>query len=335
MQETGERSDYNYVFGVFKSRETELLDESRIESLLKSAGFEEAVPQIPECPFADELRKLKSESGIDSGISREFKEINGFLQLNSPSAELKNLVFIPWDFFNLKVAILSKIKDKQIENLYGPEGNVSIEQLKISTEDMNFSNLPQDIYDALQQAWISYYETDKNTQAFEFTLDREKNLLLTKTALRTDSKELINFFKAVEELKLGELIIRAKEASIGWDLVTEGLKKSSLADNFKDIYPNQPQEWQGYIGSLRDSLLKRILYAFSQKQNISEITLVSKQELNGYLERWKYYPPSIEYAYYFLARKFADLYNIRLILLGKLTGISTKILKKRILNVCV
>jgi len=200
---------------------------------------------------------------------------------------------------------------------------------------MNFSNLPQDIYDALQQAWISYYETDKNTQAFEFTLDREKNLLLTKTALRTDSKELINFFKAVEELKLGELIIRAKEASIGWDLVTEGLKKSSLADNFKDIYPNQPQEWQGYIGSLRDSLLKRILYAFSQKQNISEITLVSKQELNGYLERWKYYPPSIEYAYYFLARKFADLYNIRLILLGKLTGISTKILKKRILNVCV
>ena len=67
----GERSDYNYVFGVFKSRENELLDESRIESLLKSAGFEEAVPQIPESPFAEELRKLKNESGI------ELSEIGG------------------------------------------------------------------------------------------------------------------------------------------------------------------------------------------------------------------------------------------------------------------
>ncbi|NOY08267.1 MAG: hypothetical protein GXP33_05455 [Spirochaetes bacterium] len=335
MQPQNRKSDYNFVFGVFKSRESELLDDYHVENLLRSGSFEEAVTQVPESPFSDELRKSANEKGIDSGISGEFNEISSFLQLNAPSEELKKLVFTPWDFFNLKVSVLSKLREKKIDELYGPEGDVSMEQLLSATEEMNFSWLPQDIYDALQEAWIAYYDADKNTQAFEFALDREKNLLLIKTAADSGSQELLRFFTAAAEIKISELLIRGKTAGIEWDIVSAGLKNYHILNNFKDTYANTPQDWQGFTAGLREGILRRTLNEFSEGKNISEIILKLKHELYRGIEKWRYYSPSIEYAYYFLSRKTADLYNCRLILLGKLNGIPSETLQKRILNVCI
>ena len=329
------KADFNFVYGVFKSREKELIDEAKLASLFSSSSFEDAVTQLPDSPFSQELNRVGGESGIDAGIKLETSIIADFLMLNSPSRELKSLVFLPWDYFNLKVAVLSKLYDKKKDVLFGPEGDLSVEELKGYSEEMDFIMLPNAIYDSLQEAWIAYYEEDKNTQAFEFAVDRQKNLHLLKIAYDTESKELHNLFTSIDEIKIGEILIRAKNADLPWSILKYGLSGFSGISRIEEMYSSMPQEWNSFTVSLRNTPLKRILDDFSGGSDISEAVLREKRALYSLIDNWKYYPPGIEYSYYFLTRKLSDLYNIRMILIGKLKNIDNDILKKRIVNVYI
>ncbi|GEM_PF-3619795 len=329
------KADFNFVYGVFKSRERELIDDAKLASLFSSSSFEEAVAQLPDSPFSHELNRVGGEGGIDAAIKLETSIITDFLTLNSPSRELRSLVFLPWDYFNLKVVILSKLYEKKNDALFGPEGDLSVEDLKGYSEEMDFIMLPSAIYDSLQEAWIAYYEEDKNSQAFEFALDRQKNLHLLKIAFDTESKELLKLFKSIDEIKIGEVLIRGKNANLPWSIVKYALTGFSGISRIEEMYSSVPQEWNGFTASLRETPLKRILNDFSGGVDVSETLLREKRDLYTLIEKWKYYPPGIEYSYYFLTRKLSDLYNIRMILIGKLKNIDNNILKKRIVNVYI
>ncbi len=327
------KADFNFLYGVFKSRERELLDDTKIESLLSAHSLEDAIAGLPESPFSSEVSKNASEDGIDSAIDIETQIIRDFLNLNSPSKELTLLVYLPWDYFNLKVAILSKLREKENDQLFGPEGFISVENLKSYTEEMDFIMLPQDIYDSLQEAWIAYYEEDKNTQAFEFALDRQKNIHLTRIAQESDSQELLSFIKEGIEIKTAELLIRSKRAELPWKIVRWGIKEYPGYLKWEEMYGNDPAEWINYLEGLRDAPFRRILDRFSRNEDIGDIIRDEKDKLGEVLEGWKFKSPSIEYAYYFLSKKLANVYNMRMILLAKLKQLDNELIRKRIINV--
>ncbi len=327
------KADFNFVYGVFKSREREILDDSRVDALVSSHSIEDAVAGLPESPFATEVSKNMSEEGIDSAVNVETRLISDFLELNSPSKELSLLVYLPWDYFNLKVAILSKLKGKEDDTLFGPEGFVSIKDLKSYTEEMDFIMLPQDIYDSLQEAWIAYYEENKNTQAFEFALDRQKNLHLLRVAEETGSKEILNFIRETVDIKVAELLVRSKNASLEWNVVRWGIKEYPGYLRWEEMYNNDSPEWVNYLEGLRDTSFRRILEGFAKGEDIGELLAREKTILGEMVEKWKYNSPSIEYSYYFLTRKLADIYNLRMILLGKLKNLDNELIRKRIINV--
>ena len=326
------KKDYNFISGIFKSRERQFLNSVKIESLLSADSYELMVSQLTDNAFSQEVKKGKNIEYIEAGVQAESNEIVSMLIRYSPSYALTNLIFIPWDIFNLKVAILRQLTDKTPdESLYGPEGSLPIDELKRMAQSMAFESLPSDIYQALQKAWYAYYDCDKNTQAFEIALDRQKHVILLNIA-ENKSPRIFQHIKEMAYVKAAEVLIRGHMAGLSWSIIQYGIADLLDPEKLENMYNISTTEWGGVLSSLSPNRFKSMIQSYIDGRNIHTIVSEKEKEVFIELENWKYLSPSIEYAYYFLSKKQWDIHDYRLILIGKMNQISSDLLKKRMLQ---
>ena len=122
--------DFNFLCGILRSREYQLLPPQKLETLLGLNDYKAVFNQMPELPFSTELHRQPGMEGIEAGFRAELAELKELLAKFSPSEEFSRLVFLPWDFFNLKSAVLQKLRAREAEEFFGPEGEVGIKELK-------------------------------------------------------------------------------------------------------------------------------------------------------------------------------------------------------------
>lgn len=323
-------SDFNFIYGIFKSREKQLLSFTQLEGLLALGSYDEVIAQLPDSPFSHKARQYgQDEAGIEAGVGEEIGEIKAILAQYVSQSSLKSLIFLPWDFFNLKVSVLASINNEPHEELYGPEGEVRLDDLALQQETMAYDFLPQDIYDALQNAWIAYYEEDKNCQAFEIAIDRQKNVVLLRHAVSC-SQEIYKFLRVNTEIKLAELFLRAKKADFPWELVRWGLEGMSGIERLREMYSLPIRDWQERLTPFPIGPFRNLVQRFQENSDIQSLVGEERVENLKRFDSWKYYPPSIEYCYYFLTRKLSQVYTLRLLLLGRLNKLSPEEIRKRI-----
>ncbi len=323
-------TDFNFICGVLRSRERHLLDYATLDGLVGLDTYAEIVAQLPETRFASAVRRFgESSEAIDAGVLEEITEIRHLLSTYVTNEALARLVFLPWDMHNLKITVMSGLTGKSSEALRGPEGQLRIEELSEHQAESDYEYLPQDIYEALQAALVAYFQEDRDTQAFEFALDRQKDLLLLGVA-RGCSPEIMSYVVARTELKLAELVLRAKRAELSWALVRWGIRELENGLRLEEFYDLPLERWEDHLSVFERGPFRSLLAKCAAETDLTELVSLEKQEALKVFEAWKYYPPSVEYCYYYLSRKLAEVYSLRLILLGKLNRLPDQELSKRI-----
>ncbi len=284
---------------------------------------------MPEGVFGAKVRGNTGAQGIEEGYAAEMSEISDLLARFSPSADFTRLAYLPWDFHNLKAAVLRKLDGRGGEELFGPEGEVSVSRLSAMAESKEFGDLPPMLFDALQQAWIAYYDEEKDTQVFELSLDRQMDLSMEKTA-RSLSSAIGGHRETVSDLTAADVFFRAYFARFPWKSVSWSFAGHPDLARLKELYHLKVEDWGGRITSLSRGTLSRLFLAVRSLGDASAAVERGKRDRLRSMTDWRYKPPSVEYAYYFLARKLSDLYNLRLVLLCALNGVPQAEVKGRI-----
>jgi hypothetical protein len=63
MSGQGKVPDFNFLSGIFRSREASLLSAPRLEGLVAARDFTDALGQLPDGPFTVEARKEHGTAG--------------------------------------------------------------------------------------------------------------------------------------------------------------------------------------------------------------------------------------------------------------------------------
>jgi len=71
----GKVPDFNFICGIFRSREPVLLSAARLDGLVAARDFAEALAQLPEGRFAVEARKDPEASSIETGFRAAVAEL--------------------------------------------------------------------------------------------------------------------------------------------------------------------------------------------------------------------------------------------------------------------
>ncbi len=225
------------------------MDRPRLDSMTEAASFSDAVSRMPEGVFSAKVRGNTGAQGIEEGYAAEMSEISNLLARFSPNADFTRLAFLPWDFHNLKAAVLRSLDGRGGEELFGPEGEVIASRLSAMAESKEFGDLPPILFDALQQAWIAYYDEEKDTQAFELSLDRQMDLVMEKTA-RSLSSAIGSHRETVSDLTAADVFFRAYFARLPWKRVSWSFAGHPDLPRLKETYQLKVEDWGGRISSL-------------------------------------------------------------------------------------
>ncbi len=321
-------ADFNFLCGILRSREASLVSRQKLESILTAGSSGNAVLQAPEGLFGDRVRSIPGVEGVEAGYRAEISGISELLRF-SPSEDFTRLVFLPWDFHNLKAAVLRKLDGRGGEELFGPEGEASAAVLTEMAEKMEFDGLPPLMQSGLQEAMKAYYEDDKDSQSFELCLDRQKQIAL-ETLSKSLSPSIHAHCRTVSDLAVADVFFRAFFSRLPWNRVSRGFAGHPDAARLKLLYNLKPADWGGHLSGISCRVLQRLILAVSTPEGAAAAVSREKRDHLAQMASWAYKPPSVEYAYYFLTRKLADLYNLRLVLLGVLGRIAGDDIMNRI-----
>jgi vacuolar-type H+-ATPase subunit C/Vma6 len=313
-------ADFNFLCGIFRSRESALVNAQKLEGMMKASSFMDAVNQMPEGAYGTGLRQNPEAQAIEAGYRAELAEIADILEKFSPRRDFSRLVYLPWDYHNLKASVLHALDGRGGEELFGPEGEVGMKRLAELASAMEFSGLPAHLGKGLERALLAYYQSDKSLQAFELALDRQKRLAALEIAHGLSSR-IFEHEVAASDISLASVFFRAYYGGIPWEKTSWAFAGHPDLPRLKILYALKAEDWGGRATSLsRKPLARLFLAARSLESAEAAVDSDRKAHLKS-MNDWGYKPPSVEYAWYFLTRRFADLFNLRLVLLCVLNGI--------------
>ena len=330
----GKVPDFNFVCGIFRSREAGLLSASRLDGLVAARDFTEALAQLPEGRFAAEARKDPGAAGIEAGFHAAVADLRDLVQKYSPRSELNDLAFLPWDFHNLKAALLKKLTGKTVEGLFGPEGTVTVAAVTGMAESMRFDALPKSMAVSLERALVAYYEAGKDAQAFEISLDRQKSLRMLETAALA-TPQVLAYYQNADDAAIAEAFVRSQLARVPWETVQGAFAGHADASRLKELYPLKPADWGGRLASISRETVRFMLSAAAAAPDPAALLLAQKRRVLSVMRDWRYRPPSFEYALYYVTRTLVELANLRLVLVCKLNRIADAEIGKRVIDAFV
>jgi vacuolar-type H+-ATPase subunit C/Vma6 len=321
--------DYNFLCGILCSRESGFVTAARLESILSARTFTEAVAQLPDGPFAVEVRRAPEYGGLERGARAETGALCDLLSKYAPSPDLEALLIAPLDWFNLKVAVLQKLTGRRDERLPGPEGSLRFSALEAMAESGRYEGLPRSFAVVLGTALAARIEAGTSTQAFELALDRGRDLALLECARRV-SRDLGAHRAEAADLSAAVAFARASMVGIPWAVARYAFTGHADEARFEELAGLKPAEWPARLGGISSPVIRELIAAVASGGEVTELAAARRRTLAARIRDWRFRPPSAEYAYWWMSHKLADLANLRLALVCRLNGLPEAETRKRI-----
>jgi hypothetical protein len=321
--------DYNFLCGILCSRESGLLSAGRLEAVVASRTFAEAVAQLPEGRFAAEVRRAPGYEGIEVGARAGIAALRDLLAKYSPSDALEGLLVAPLDWFNLKVAVLQKLTGRHDARVPGTEGAFRFEALSAMAESGSYDGLPRGTAAALGAALGAYTEAGRVAQAFELALDRQRDLARIAIAGQV-SRGVLDSVRGSSDGALAAAFARAVLAGIPWTVARYAFTAHPDETRLAELAGLAPAEWPARLAGIGSPVLRAFLAAVAGGGEVAALAAALRRTQAAGLRAWRLRPPSGEYAYWWIAHLVADLAALRLALVARLNGIAEAEVRARI-----
>ncbi len=322
-------ADYNYLYGLIRSREGELIDAARLRALVGMAGIDEIVQIYPESPFLDAFAPDLDEAALERAIASEQADLRWLIDRYAPEPALRELLLVPRDLYNLKVALRMDAKPPAAEEaaLYGPEGTRSVAAIRAAvagegpalTSAGDTDRASRALARILERALAAFHAAGRSGQVLELAIDRLSHLFQGATAVAA-SPEVGSVYADHAAIAAGELLARGRAAGLPWAVVRWGLLELPGQADLEELYAAPPTEWGSRLAGF-SGVLRALLARVAEGAETGAAVRAQQEAVDRRVAAWRFAPASFAFAVYYLRKKRADLDTLRLICLAKLKGV--------------
>lgn len=335
-------ADYNYLYGLLRSREGELIDGARLRAMVGMQSVAELAQIYPESPFLSAFAPDFDEASLERAIAAEQEELRALLDRYAPEPALRELLLVPRDLYNLKVALRldaqppEEAGDAAAAALFGPPGTRAAAAIRAAaagdgpalTSAGDTDRASRALAGILQRALAAFYAAGRNGQVLELAIDRLGRLFQTATAAAA-APEVGAVYADHAALAAGELLARGRAAGLSWEVARWGLLDLPGQADLEELYAAPPGEWGGRLAGF-SGVLRALLAAIADGAETGAALRAQQEAVDRRAAAWRFSPPSFAFAVYYLRKKRADLDALRLICLAKLKGVSAAAIGARV-----
>ena len=328
--------DYNYLYGLIRSREGELIDSARLRAMVGMQAVAELGQIYPESPFLSAFAPDFDEASLERAVAAEQEDLRALIDRYAPEPALRELVLVPRDLYNLKVALRLDAQPREagadeaateVEALFGPPGTRGPAAIRAAvagegqalTSAGDTDRASRALAGILERALAAFHAAGRSGQVLELAFDRLSRLFQAATAAAAEP-EVGAVYADHAALAAGELLARGRAAGLPWEVARWGLLELPGQADLEELYAVPPGEWGGRLAGF-SGVLRALLTAIADGAETGAALRAEQEAVDRRIAAWRLSPPSFAFVVYYLHKKQADLSALRLICLAKLKGV--------------
>lgn len=321
-------TSYLFLTAVLRARESKMLSADKAERMLEAPSFEEAAKILEECGYED-MSGMKATE-VEESLSRQRARVFYDVERMTPDVRLVEAFRLKYDYHNAKTFIKGEGAGTVPAGLLSKAGRVSPEKLEEILSEERYSSLPSALFGAAIAEARGVLARTSNPQLADFELDHAYFKELDTIAKAVGSPFLrgyatiladsVNLRSAVRTMRMGRGSEFLKNALIeGGSVGVERIASSLSAEGLQTLFST---------GQLRDAAILGVqaisegsLTAFERSCDNAVARYLANTKLVGFGES-----PVISY----LAGIETEITNARMIMTGRLAGISADVIRERL-----
>lgn len=320
-------TDYLFLTAYLRAREGKGLTRERLERMVEAPDWDEAARVLTECGYPD-LTGV-SDREMEEALTRRRKEALEELSRFCPEKDLVDAFRLKYDYHNAKALVKAEAAGVAAAGILSPCGRVAADVLRESFLEDSWRRVPSALAAAMRQGKITLARTG-DPQLSDMELDRAyfAELQTLTGALSSDfyagyvrlSVDVANLRSAVRCLRgrMEESVLR-RAVIEGGNVSAGRIVRRVYADGVGAVFSGRALARAAELG--QRSIEGEPLAAFEREcDNV----------LTRYLAEAKRTPFGADVAVAFLAALEGEIVAVRMVLLGKRSGLSAEMLRERL-----
>ena len=312
--------------------EKKLLTKQQLQRLADAKNLEDAIKLLNETSYSSELSKLDRPENYEQVLSEVLNKTYKEAMEISPDKSLVEILSCKYDYHNLKVLVKENILKEKFDSMYCMLDGNEIEAFR-ELALKNDEGLSKDFKECLD-----FFETTKDPQDIDIFIDKKYFEKVLSLAEGFKLEMITEYFKAMIDFINLRTFIRCRKQN----QVNETLEKvlikggdidtDKILDMFYEDIEILPIKLKAYkIGRV----LSKIVEEYKNTNSLNSFEKSMDDYLVEIVRKAKSIHYGAEVIFSFLFAKELEIKNLRLILVGKVNGLSADFIKERLREVYV
>ncbi len=312
--------------------EKKLLTKQQLQRLADAKNLEDAIKLLNETSYSSELSKLDRPENYEQVLSEVLNKTYKETMEISPDKSLVEILSCKYDYHNLKVLVKENILKEKFDSMYCMLDGNEIEAFR-ELALKNDGGLSKDFKECLD-----FFETTKDPQDIDIFIDKKYFEKVLSLAEDFKLEMITEYFKAMIDFINLRTFIRCRKQNQVKETLEKVLIKGGdidtdkILDMFYEDIEILPIKLKAYkIGRV----LSKIVEEYKNTNSLNSFEKSMDDYLVEIVRKAKSIHYGAEVIFSFLFAKELEIKNLRLILVGKVNGLSADFIKERLREVYV
>lgn len=312
--------------------ENKLLTKQQLQRLADAKNLEDAIKLLNETSYSSELSKLDRPENYEQVLSEVLNKTYKEAMEISPEKSLVEILSCKYDYHNLKVLVKENILKEKFDSMYCMLDGNEIEAFR-ELALKNDEGLSKDFKECLD-----FFETTKDPQDIDIFIDKKYFEKVLSLAEEFKLEMITEYFKAMIDFINLRTFIRCRKQNQVKETLEKVLIKGGdietdkILDMFYEDIEILPIKLKAYkIGRV----LSKIVEEYKNTNSLNSFEKSMDDYLVEIVRKAKSIHYGAEVIFSFLFAKELEIKNLRLILVGKVNGLSADFIKERLREVYV
>jgi V/A-type H+-transporting ATPase subunit C len=320
-------TDFLYISTHLRSLENRLLSRERMERMLEARTDEDAARVLSECGYTG-LEKLSSESlsrSLSQARAETFSELASF----SPNRDIVDVFRIKYDYHNAKALIKCAHSGRSAQNMLMDAGRYTPEEMTAAVLQSETGSLSSALSRAIEAA-SEVLSTTGDPQRADFLLDSACYQEMLATAKSSGS----SFLQSYVRLQIDAANLKSAVRGLRMKKSVDFLKKVLLSggnvsvESISGVYTTGGNLETVFSGRLQEAAVLGDEAVKGGRQTAFE--KACDNALNTYLQESRMVPFGDSVLIAFAAAKENEITAARIIMSGRMAGVSTEAIRERL-----
>jgi len=321
---------YGYASGRVGVLRTRLISRARFHRIIAGENLAEIMTVLSETVYGGGPRDITDLEGLENLVAEELAETYRLLEDSNLPPDMSVWFRSRHDFVNLR-ALLKSGFGEELDVRLSSLGTVSASTIETLVKTRSFSGFPPTLAAAAEAAVTVFNET-KNSETIDIVLDRHHFAQLLSLAERIKSVWVLDYTRLLVDLANARIVFRSQ---------AEGRSLSYIASRLISGGRVAEGDWEvaAAAGTVMNQLLKvlpprasglRLVGGDTHSLPVSEFDLFADAVSRSYLSDAQMTAFGPEPVFAYIADHELETKLLRLIVIGRVNGVSADILQHRV-----